>query len=508
MGLLKVNKLSHRFQDKILFDKSSFNLYKGEHMGVVGENGVGKSTLLKILLGEILADEGEISWQNNISIGYIEQHLKIKKDMTVLEYLKLAFEEEYKIEKELNKLYEKMAVNYDEKILNKVSKYQEELENSDFYSISENIDKIIVGLGLDSLGLDKNLSQLSGGQQTKVILAKLLLEKSDVLLLDEPTNFLDDNHIEWLVEYLNSYSNSFIVISHNLSFLKRITNCILDIEFQDIKKYHGSYDEYLKLKEEYKKNYIKSYNLQQVKIKRTEEFIRKNKAGVNSKIARGRQKHLDRLERITEPSFTKKPNFNFNLDRGNPLADIEVKNLKIGYDYQLLPELNLKINSTEKIVITGFNGIGKSTLLKTMIGEIDKISGNIKYSRDINIGYYEQELNWEDDNLTALEIVSDSYPNLKIENIRRELSRFGIDSEDLDQPINTLSGGEQSKVKLCKLALKPYNFIIMDEPTNHLDKETKDVLKKALINFKGTIILVSHEKEFYRNWIDRVYNIG
>ncbi len=282
----------------------------------------------------------------------------------------------------------------------------------------------------------------------------------------------------------------------------------MDIEFKDIKKYHGNYIEYLKLKDEYKKNYIKSYSLQQIEIKRTEEFIRKNKAGVNSKIARGRQKQLDRVERIKAPSTTKKPHFKFYLDNHTPLADIEIKNLKIGYNYQLLPELNLKINSKEKIVITGFNGIGKSTLLKTIIGEIDKLSGIIKYSRDINIGYYEQELHWKDDNLTALEILSNHYPNTKKEIIRRELSRFGISTKDLDQPINTLSGGEQSKVKLCKLTLNHYNMIIMDEPTNHLDKDTKEALQNALLSFDGTIILVSHEKEFYADWIDRVYKIG
>ncbi len=508
MGLLNVKNLSHRFQDKILFDNSSFNLYKGEHMGIVGENGVGKSTLLKILIGDILPDSGDIKWQNNIKIGYIDQYLKTENDMTIIEFLKLAYINEYRIEEELNELYEKMTVDYDEKIMNRVSTLQNKLESSGFYSITENIDKIIIGLGINSIGKDKLLSQLSGGQQTKVVLAKLLLEQSDLLLLDEPTNFLDDNHIEWLVEYLNSYPNSFMVISHNLEFLKRITNCILDIEFKDIKKYHGNYIEYLKLKDEYKKNYIKSYSLQQIEIKRTEEFIRKNKAGVNSKIARGRQKQLDRVERIKAPSTTKKPHFKFYLDNHTPLADIEIKNLKIGYNYQLLPELNLKINSKEKIVITGFNGIGKSTLLKTIIGEIDKLSGIIKYSRDINIGYYEQELHWKDDNLTALEILSNHYPNTKKEIIRRELSRFGISTKDLDQPINTLSGGEQSKVKLCKLTLNHYNMIIMDEPTNHLDKDTKEALQNALLSFDGTIILVSHEKEFYADWIDRVYKIG
>ena len=507
MSLLEVKNLKHRFRDKELFEDASFELYKGEHMGLVGENGAGKSTLFRLLLNEILPDDGEIIWQKNIKIGYIKQHLK-SDNISVLEYLKEAYKEEFDIEKELNKMYEEIAQDYDEKLLNKIGKYQEELEKREFYQIESEIDKVIVGLGINSFGENKLLSELSGGQQTKVIIAKLLLEKSDVLLLDEPTNFLDDNHIKWLSEYLSNFKGTFIVISHNIEFLESVTNTIIDIEFQDIKKYHGDYNKFLRLKDEYKRNYIRSYEMQQVHIKKTEEFIRRNKAGVNSKIARGRQKQLDRVDRLTPPSESKTANFDFSYFNGVFENTLIVKDLEVGYDYSLLPPLNFRIQTGEKVAITGFNGIGKSTLLKTLYGEIEKIDGSFKFSKDHKIGYYEQELNWKDPSLNPLEIIRDEFPRLKTERIRRELTKCGIESKDLEQAVGTLSGGEQSKVKICRLILKEYNFLFLDEPTNHLDKETKEVLQRAIVNFEGTVILVCHERDFYEDFIDREFKIG
>lgn len=505
MSLLEVKNLSMEYGDKLLFSEGNFELYKGEHMGLVGENGSGKSTLLKILLDKELPDNGNAIWQKNIKIGYIDQYLKAEGNLTVYEYLKTAFKEEYELEKELNSLYEDLAIEYNEYYMEKIGVLQEELEHRDFYSLENKIDKVITGLGINSFGEHTYLDNLSGGQQSKVILARLLLEEADVLLLDEPTNFLDYGHVVWLMDYLKNFKGAFMVISHNIEFLNDITTCILDIEFCKMKKYYGNYDKFLRLKEEYKESYIREYGKQQEYIKKTEEYIRRNKAGVNSKMARGRQKQLDRVVKLDTPSENRKPIIDFKTNYS--VGRIKLKELEVGYTHALLPKLNLNIENDEKVVISGFNGIGKSTLLKTIMGEIDKISGEVICSKDIKIGYYEQELNWEDENQNAMEIVRSFYPRLKTEEIRRNLNKCGIESKDLDQAIGTLSGGEQSKVKLCIMTLRESNVLILDEPTNHLDKVTKEVLKEALINFEGSVILVSHEKDFYDGWVDKVYKI-
>jgi len=506
MSLLEVRDIGHGFGEKLLFRESSFDLYKGEHMGLVGENGAGKSTLMKILLGEELADEGSIKWQKDIKIGYIDQYLKSEGNISVYDYLKIAFKEDFDKERRLNSLYEDLAVDYSEALMEKIGRLQEELETRDFYNIETAIDRVILGLGIQSFGAQTKLENLSGGQQSKVILARLLLEKSDVLLLDEPTNFLDHEHVLWLIDYLRDFKGAFIVISHNLSFLNEITNCICDIEFNEIKKYHGNYDKFIRLKEEYRQNYLKNYSSQQEYIKKTEEYIRRNKAGVNSRMARGRQKQLDRVDRLDPPSQRKKPELKFELSSSNN-ARLELKKLEVGYDYPLLPALNLIVDPGEKVVISGFNGIGKSTLLKTIVGDLDSLAGQIDFSYDIKIGYFEQEIDWSNSEMTALEVVKTYYPKMKTEEVRRSLNRCGVESKDLNQSLDSLSGGEQSKVKLCIMLLKKYNLIILDEPTNHLDKETKDSLQRALIDYPGSVILVSHEKDFYESWIDKVYAI-
>lgn len=507
MSLLEVKDISQSFGDKKLFKESSFELYKGEHMGIVGQNGAGKSTLMKILIGEILSDDGSIIWQNNVKIGHLDQYAKVSGEYTVYEYLKTAFKELYDIEEKLEKIYIELGENYSEELMEKISKYQERLEVSNFYALESEIDKTVKGLGIDAIGIDKKVANLSGGQRAKVILAKLLLQNAEVLLLDEPTNFLDREHIEWLGDYLNNFKNSFIVISHDFEFLNSITNCICDIEFGKIQKYYGNYEDFVKQKEERRKNYIREYEVQQREIKKTEEFIRRNKAGVNSKIARGRQKQLDRVERMEVPKFNSRPQIEFIEDISSISTILEIKNLEVGYEGPLLPKMDFNIVAGEKIAITGFNGIGKSTLLKTIIGEIPKISGNIKYAKNIKYGYFKQDLKWENNDLNPLEILSLEYPKVKHEKLRRVLSRCGINAKDIAQPIRTLSGGEQSKVKLSSLMMKSSNFLIMDEPTNHLDDITKEALKEALINYNGTVLIVSHDKSFYSQWIDKVYEI-
>ncbi|MGO0907453.1 ABC-F family ATP-binding cassette domain-containing protein [Clostridioides difficile] len=507
MSLLKVNNLSQSFMDKSLYEKADFDLFKGEHIGVVGQNGVGKSTLIKILLGEVIPDTGEVKWQPNIKIGHLDQYADINRDTTISLYLHTAFQDLYTIEKEMNLLYQESAMSGNEQQLIKASTYQEQLIASDFYSIDNEINKVANGLGLDSIGMNRVIGELSGGQRAKVIMAKLLLSNYEVLLLDEPTNFLDKEHVEWLANYLNTFRGAFIVVSHDFDFLEKISTGILDIEFGMVKKYYGKYSEFLKQKSHLREDYIRKYQAQQKKIEKEEIFIRKNKAGVNSKIARGRQKQLDRMEKIAPPNFTGKPCIQFAEIEMSAQNSLTVTNLEVGYYYSLLPKLNFSVNAGQKVVITGFNGIGKSTLLKTLVKYIPCISGNFIFSDQIKIGYYEQDLKWENPTETPLQIMADKYPKLSTKEIRRSLAKCGVKEEHVSRSVSTLSGGEQSKVKLCCMMLSPCNFLILDEPTNHFDAETKDALQNALKQFKGSIILVSHEEKFYKGWIDKVFNI-
>lgn len=507
MSLLEVVDLSHMFGDKVLYKNSSFELYKGEHMGIVGQNGTGKSTLIGILTGSIVPDNGFVRWQQGVRTGYLDQYADVDKNITVKEYLHSAYAELFELESAANVLYEKYSECGDEKILMKASAIQEKLENSGFYEIETGIDKVVTGLGLNGIGIEKAMKELSGGQRAKVILAGLLLEKPDVLLLDEPTNFLDKEHVNWLIGYLQEFPNAFAVVSHDFAFLERISDCICDIEAETIKKYHGKYSEFLKQKEHLREDHIRRYSAQQQMIKRTEEYIRKNIAGVNSKNAKGRRKQLERVDRIAPPVFASHPAIRFTETAAAGTNALMVQNLVIGYKVPLLPPVSFKIGGCEKVVMTGFNGIGKSTLLKTLTGIIPAKAGQFIFSPAVRTGYYEQDLIWSNKNLTPVQIIGEARRELTEKEIRRHLAECGVKKDSVRLPVCNLSGGEQSKVKLCRLTLSPCNFLVLDEPTNHLDSETKNVLKHALQQFKGSVILVSHEENFYRDWADRVLTV-
>ncbi|NOU86355.1 ATP-binding cassette domain-containing protein [Paenibacillus sp. LMG 31460] len=508
MSLLEVIDMSHSFGDKTLYKQVNFELCKGEHLGVVGQNGTGKSTLIGILTGEIIPDKGTVKWQPNIQIGYLDQYAVINGSHTILNYLKTAFLDLFELERKMNELYEESAITGNEDQLLKAAEHQEQLEMHDFYSLDSTINKVINGLGLNAIGVDRPIQELSGGQRAKVILAKLLLEKPDVLLLDEPTNFLDKGHVDWLADYLATFKNAFVVVSHNQTFLEKVSTCICDIEGESIKKYHGKFSDFLRQKEHFREDYIRQYNAQKKRIGKTEEYIRRNIAGVNSRIARGRRKQLEKIDRIAPPGFASKPSIRFRELPLSAQVVLRVNDLEVGYVTSLLPKLNFSVTGGQKLVITGFNGIGKSTLLKTLIGNIQSVSGGFRFAEQVKIGYYEQDLIWEDDAMTPIQIISARYPKLSMKEIRRHLAQCGVKDTHVSQTISTLSGGEQSKVKLCRLLLSPCNMLILDEPTNHLDAEAKDALQKALIQFDGSLILVSHEEKFYQGWVDSHLNIG
>ena len=509
MGLLEAINISHSFGDKILYKNASFELFKGEHMGIVGENGAGKTTLLDSLCGKIIPDVGEIRVQRGIKLGYLDQHAKINTDISIFEYLKTAFNELYEIDNKLKKIYEDMGQDSSEEVLNKASDYQSLLVNRGFYEIESNILKVADGLGINSFGMDSKLKNLSGGQRAKVILAKLLLENPDVLLLDEPTNFLDTNHIIWLTDYLKNFKNAFVVISHDFEFLDKITNCICNIEFNNIKKYSGNFSKFIKNKEMNKISYEREFKAQQKEINKLETYIQKNKVRASTaRQAKSRQKILDKMDRLVAPKDLEKPHFIFKSMPISSGKAMIVKNLEVGYNNKaLLPKINLEILNGEKIAVVGFNGIGKSTLLKTLLGIIPPIKGYSWKFDTTHIGYFEQELIWEDDTLSPLEIIQDKFPKLSQKYIRSYLDKCAISSKEVLEPIRFLSGGEQAKVKLCILMLTDSNFLILDEPTNHLDVLAKDALKDQLKLWEGTLILVSHDKQFYGDICKKVIDI-
>ena len=508
MSLLDITELSLSYGDKCLYKNAEFSLFKGEHVGIVGANGVGKSTFINSCTENTIPDEGQIRWQPGISRGYLDQHAAADAQQTVLEYMQASFSALFEKEKEMVQAYQRYSAG-EEDALKKAEKYQQQLEAADFYSIEYRIMRIAEGLGLTAIGMDKQLGNLSGGQRAKVILSKLLLEEPDVLLLDEPTNFLDKEHIRWLSEYLTEFSGAFLVVSHDFAFLEQISTCICDIDEQSIRKYSGKYSDFLKQKKHLREDYIRRYTAQQKQIKKTEEYIRKNIAGVNSRNAKGRRKQLERLERMAPPAKTYvKPVFRFHSGREvHEEILLQVNGLAAGYYYPVISGISFTVNRGQMVVITGFNGIGKSTLLKTLVGQLQALDGNFSISEAVQTGYYEQEFSWDTPEQTPLAAIRSWFPQLTEKEARRHLAGCGIDSKKAGQSLSTLSGGEQAKVKLCRLTLQPANLLILDEPTNHLDDLAKEALKEALEKYEGTVILVSHEEKFYQDFADKIISL-
>ncbi|WP_283680478.1 ABC-F family ATP-binding cassette domain-containing protein [Lentilactobacillus sp. Marseille-Q4993] len=507
MPLLEVSDLSMSFAEKDLYKDAEFQLNKGEHMGVVGQNGVGKSTLIKIITGSLLPLSGDIKWQKNIKIGYLDQYADVEGDLTLTDFLRTAFADLYEKNDRLTKIYEEYAETGNDSLMERAGQLQDDLDAGDFYEIDTRIEQTIVGLGLDSIGRDHLVGKMSGGQRSKAILAKMLLSTPDVILLDEPTNYLDTAQIEWLIEYINGFTGAVFVVSHDYDFLEQITNCIINVAFGKITKYRGSFQKAMRQRAEREEFQQKQFEKQQVEIDKAERFIRKNKAGSKSTMAKSREKKLARMERVDPPSTNISASFNFPYaDTGSHEA-LVVDKLSVGYEKPLLAPVTFSVTMGEKVGFAGFNGVGKSTLIKTILNKLPAKGGEAKFSPSAKIGYFSQELIWDNNRMTPMQIISDAYPKLNQKAIRTKLAKCGLDTENAMKPIGQLSGGEQTKVKLALMEFKPCNFLIMDEPTNHLDEETKEALKRAIDRFPGNVIIVSHENSFYDNLVDKVLNV-
>lgn len=510
MSVLTVEHLSHQFLDKQLYDDTGFQVNPHDHLGIIGQNGVGKSTLINIITGNLIPDEGSVTWQKHTHVGYLDQYANLTPGLSIFDFLKTAFSDLYEKEAQMTKDYNDYAENPDDELLTHAGQLQADLEAHDFYNLETKIEQVASGLGIDAIGLDRDVSQLSGGQRSKIILAKLLLEQPDMLLLDEPTNYLDVNHIEWLSGYLNDFEGAFIVISHDYKFLEKITNCIVDIQFGQITKYTGTLQQALKQKAADHETYLKAYEKQQTQIQKTKAYIRKFKAGSRSKSAKSREKQLAHMDVLTSPGNLRQAHFDFPYESIGSQVLMTVNQLLIGYDGEplLKQPVNFSISQTEKMVLTGFNGIGKSTLIKTLLGQIPAISGDFELAPNLKVGYFRQELYWPNPKQTPLEFMQNQFPEIRPKELRQVLARTGITADDIAKPLTMLSGGEQTKVKLAELMLKPANLLILDEPTNHLDDQTKQALSRSLASYPGAILLVTHEADFYAgDWVDDILDV-
>lgn len=509
MSILTVKNLSHDYGGRPIFNNVSFRLLKGEHIGLIGANGEGKSTFMNIITRKLEPDEGTIEWSKRVRIGYLDQHTALERGMTIRDVLKGAFKYLFDIESEINSIYEKMADVTPEDmeiLLENVGTLQDVLTNNDFYVIDSKVEEIARGLGLNDVGLDKDVQDLSGGQRTKVLLAKLLLEKPDILLLDEPTNYLDEVHIVWLKRYLQEYENAFILISHDIPFLNDVINLIYHVENQELDRYVGDYNDFLKIHEAKKKQVEAAFKKQQKEIADLKDFVARNKARVSTRnMAMSRQKKLDKMDLIELSQEKPKPEFNFKESRASGKLIFETKDLVIGYDEPLSKPLNLRMERKQKIALVGANGLGKTTLLRSILGEIKSLSGSVQLGDYLHIGYFEQEIK-EGNYNSCIDEVWQEFPGFTQYEIRAALAKCGLMTKHIESKVAVLSGGEQAKVRLCKLINKETNLLILDEPTNHLDVDAKEELKRALKEYNGSILLISHEPEFYRDIVTDIWN--
>ena len=509
MSILNVEHLTHGFGDRAIFQDVSFRLLKGEHIGLIGANGEGKSTFMNIITGKLMPDEGKIEWAKNVRVGYLDQHTVLQKGMTIRQVLSSAFDFLFEMETRMNEICDRMGEASPEEMdayMEELGTIQDLLTMHDFYMIDAKVEEVARALGLLDLGLDKDVTDLSGGQRTKVLLGKLLLEKPDILLLDEPTNYLDAEHIAWLKRYLTDYENAFILISHDIPFLNSVVNLIYHMDNQELNRYVGDYDKFQEVYAMKKAQLNAAYNKQQKEIADLKDFVARNKARVATRnMAMSRQKKLDKMDVIELAAEKPKPEFRFKEARIPGRYIFEAKDLVIGYDEPLSHPLTIAMERGQKIALTGSNGIGKSTLLKSILGLIPPLSGTTEQGDYLEIGYFEQETPAGIET-SCIEEIWQEFPGMSQYEVRSALAKCGLTTKHIESKVKVLSGGEQAKVRLCKLINKNTDVLILDEPTNHLDVDAKDELKRALQEYKGSILMVCHEPEFYEDWATDVWD--
>ena len=510
--LIQLNNVTKNFVVNEVFSNVKIEINDKDRVAIVGRNGAGKSTLLKIISGEIDFDNGERTVSKDTTIGYLSQEFIVREDLSIYEEMITCFNEIIELEKELEKIsYELTSENIENNpgLLDKYDRLQNQVLTHKDYHYKSKIDSVLYGLDFDKEVFDKKISTFSGGEKTRLSMAKLLLSEPDLLILDEPTNHLDMENVAWLENYLSSYNGAIVIVSHDRYFIDKVVNVVYNLEFGKLKKYVGNYSNFLRqYEEDYEKN-LKEYVSQQKDIKRLEEFVQKNIARAStSKMAKSRQKVLDKMEIIDNPrKDDKAANIEFRIKEQSGRDVLIVNDLQVGYEEQVGQKYNFSVYKGDRLAIVGKNGIGKSTLIKTIAKKQKKLGGNIQYGSKVSLGYYDQKQAEFESSKTILNELWDEYPLMKEAEVRTVLGRFLFRGDDVLKIVRDLSGGEKARLQLAKLMLEKNNLLILDEPTNHLDITSKQVLEEALENYEGTILFVSHDRYFINKIANKVFDI-
>ena len=518
MILLQARHLTKRFQGQTLFSNVNLKISDHSRIALVGRNGVGKSTLVKMLIGETGVSDGTIATKNGLKIGYLAQNTGLHSNRTIIQEMNGVFAGLIKQAKQIHKLEKAMGQNQvinNPERLKRVAKIYDQAQNKfteeNGYRYQADIRGVLAGFGFTQKDYHRNINTLSGGQQSQLALAKLLLEKRPLLILDEPTNHIDVKTITWLENYLRGYPGAILVVSHDRYFLDRVATEVDNLANGTLTHYYGNYSQFVQKRK--KRNWLatRAYEKQQKQIKKAKSFIKKNIARAStSKRAQSRRKQLAKVKRIAKPrNYTKVAHFRFRTERQSGTNVLTVRNLMVGYhNHVVTGPVSFSLKRHQMIAIIGPNGIGKSTLMKTICGLIPKISGEIQFGTGVSIGYYDQKQATLHPQKTVLSELWDAHPTVDEGKIRSVLGSFLFSGNEVKKRVRKLSGGEKARLQLTKLAMRKSNLLLLDEPTNHLDIASREVLENALINFSGTILFVSHDRYFINKLATSVIEIS
>lgn len=510
MIIAQAQDLEQRFGGNIIFSNISFSVPDNARIGLVGPNGAGKTTLLKIMTGQQEPTSGQFTINKGLKVGYIAQENGLDEDKTIWDEMLTVFNDLIEKNKKITKMQEQIADHpEDEDLLKRYDQLAYDFEQEGGFTYQAEIKSILNGFNFKENTWNKVIGTLSGGEKTRLAFVKLLLQKPPVLLLDEPTNYLDLDTLDWLEAFLKNYQGAIITVSHDPYFLDHLANQIFELNFGKLTTFKGNYSQYVKERELMDSQQEAAYEKQQEKIKKEEEFIQKNLVRASTtKRAQSRRKVLDKMERIKPPKHKQKVRINFTSERPSGKEVLIAKDLTIGYpDKVMVSDIDFQVNKNDRVAIIGPNGIGKSTLLKTIMKKLEPKGGSIKYGASLDIGYYDQELQSLDPSKTVLDTIWDRHKTMPEKDVRSILASFLFTAEDIDKTVGQLSGGQKARLTLTVLSLEKDNFLLMDEPTNHLDIEAKEVLEEALDNYDGTLLFVSHDRYFINELANKIISV-
>lgn len=510
MIIAQAQDLEQRFGGNTIFSNISFSVPDNARIGLVGPNGAGKTTLLKIMTGQQEPTSGQFTINKGFKVGYIAQENALDEDKTIWDEMLTVFDNLIEKNKRITKMQEQIAEHpEDEDLLKRYDQLAYDFEQEGGFTYQAEIKSILNGFNFKENTWQKIIGTLSGGEKTRLAFVKLLLQKPPVLLLDEPTNYLDLDTLDWLEAFLKNYQGAIITVSHDQYFLDHLANQIFELNFGKLTTFKGNYSQYVKERELMNNQQEAAYEKQQEKIKKEEEFIQKNLVRASTtKRAQSRRKALDKMERIKPPKHKQKVRINFTSDRPSGKEVLIAKDLTIGYpDKTMVSDIDFQVNKNDRVAIIGPNGIGKSTLLKTIMKKIEPKDGSIKYGASLDIGYYDQELQSLDPSKTVLDTIWDRHKTMPEKDVRSILASFLFTAEDIDKTVGQLSGGQKARLTLTVLSLEKDNFLLMDEPTNHLDIEAKEVLEQALNTYDGTLLFVSHDRYFINELANKIISV-